>query len=45
VRGSALPQPEKETPAESSPRAIRNPGALRIEDLCGNVIWPEGARQ
>ncbi|WP_181008471.1 hypothetical protein [Sphingomonas montanisoli] len=22
-----------------------NPGTLRVEDLSGNILWPEGTRQ
>lgn len=25
--------------------AACNPGTLRIEDIFGNVLWPEGAQQ
>ncbi|MBT2242654.1 hypothetical protein JQK15_03810 [Sphingobium sp. BHU LFT2] len=35
----------KSTAEEAADHAACNPGTLRIEDLCGNVIWPEGDRQ
>lgn len=25
--------------------ALANPGTVRIEDMFGNVLWPEGAEQ
>ena len=28
-----------------SRHAELNPGTLRIEDLAGNVLWPEGSKQ
>lgn len=30
---------------EAADHAALNPGTLRIEDMQGNVLWPEGTRQ
>ena len=30
---------------ECADHAALNPGTLRIEDMSGNVIWPEGTKQ
>jgi hypothetical protein len=30
---------------EVADHAALNPGTLRIEDLSGNVLWPEGTKQ
>lgn len=35
----------KPTAEEAAGHAALNPGTLRIEDLRGNVIWPEGTKQ
>lgn len=36
---------EKPTAVEAAEHAELNPGTLRIEDMHGNVIWPEGTKQ
>lgn len=36
---------EKPTVIEAAEHAELNPGTLRIEDMEGNVIWPEGTKQ
>jgi hypothetical protein len=33
------------TAKECADHAELNPGTLRIEDLSGNVLWPEGTLQ
>ncbi|KQN12033.1 hypothetical protein [Sphingomonas sp. Leaf28] len=33
------------TAKEFADHAALNPGTMRIEDMSGNVIWPEGTRQ
>lgn len=30
---------------EVADHARLNPGTLRIEDMAGNVLWPEGTKQ
>lgn len=35
----------KPTLEEVADHAELNPGTLRIEDLKGNVLWPEGTKQ
>lgn len=35
----------KPTQEEVADHAALNPGTLRIEDLNGNVLWPEGTKQ
>lgn len=35
----------KPSAEEAAEHAACNPGTLRIEDMSGKVIWPEGARQ
>lgn len=34
----------KPTIEECNDHARRNPGTLRIEDMHGNVLWPEGTQ-
>lgn len=35
----------KPTAEEAAEHAALNPGTLRIENMAGDVIWPEGTRQ
>lgn len=35
----------KSTAEEAADHAACNPGTLRIEDMHGKVIWPEGTKQ
>jgi hypothetical protein len=35
----------KPSAVEAADHAALNPGTLRIEDLSGNVLWPEGTKQ
>lgn len=35
----------KPTAQEAAEHAACNPGTLRIEDMSGKVIWPEGTKQ
>ena len=37
-----IPLPDDD---DLSRHAELNPGTLRIEDIDGNVLWPEGSRQ
>lgn len=30
---------------EVADHAALNPGTLRVEDMDGNILWPEGTRQ
>lgn len=30
---------------EAADHTVLNPGTLRIEDMAGNVLWPEGTKQ
>jgi len=34
----------KPTAEEAADHAELNPGTLRIEDLKGNILWPEGSK-
>ena len=36
---------EKPPAKEAADHAALNPGTLRIEDMNGNVLWPEGTKQ
>lgn len=35
----------KPTTVEAAEHAGLNPGTFRIEDMRGNVLWPEGTKQ
>lgn len=37
-----IPLPEDD---DLNNHAELNPGTLRIEDIAGNVLWPEGSKQ
>ena len=34
---------DKSSAEEAAEHAALNPGTLRIEDMVGNVLWPDGA--
>jgi hypothetical protein len=36
---------KKPAAVEAADHAALNPGTLRIEDMNGNVLWPEGTKQ
>jgi len=36
---------DKPSAVEAAEHAACNPGTLRIEDMRGNVLWPEGTKQ
>lgn len=36
---------QKPSAIEAADHAALNPGTLRIEDMQGNVLWPEGTKQ